>query len=276
MAMRACTRPTHSEISKLASFLGDPNFPSKISGDNSLRGEKILFYEDLYRQYSRLQFTRMTDRPVAIVGLQQRLIRDLGARGGFGVFDDGRSFLQHSLLWRRGSEVSALTKIDFGRDRALPSWSWMAYNEAIDFLDLPLGDVKWLPHEIISPWADEAARVPPTWCSEKATGAVMEMSIRAREFQANDVLLHEGDEYSIIYDSPDPTRTQDAGALCVLMGKVRDGSKADRQLVHCVLFVEPRGPRTARGEQTYERVGVGFLMGKFIDLDSPGALVWLR
>lgn len=33
--------------SKTASFLGDPNFPSKLSNDATSRGEKIRLYEDL-------------------------------------------------------------------------------------------------------------------------------------------------------------------------------------------------------------------------------------
>ncbi|KAI3392588.1 hypothetical protein diail_5462, partial [Diaporthe ilicicola] len=47
---------------------------------------KIRVYEDLYRQYTRLEFTRNTDRPIAIAGLEKRLIRDLKAQGGLGVF----------------------------------------------------------------------------------------------------------------------------------------------------------------------------------------------
>ncbi|KKY39056.1 putative tol-like protein [Diaporthe ampelina] len=77
---------------KLASFLGDPNFPSKLSNDATTRGEKIRVYENIYRQYTRLQFTHISDRPIAIAGLEKRLIRDLRAEGGYGVFDDGEAF----------------------------------------------------------------------------------------------------------------------------------------------------------------------------------------
>ncbi|KEY64228.1 hypothetical protein S7711_03513 [Stachybotrys chartarum IBT 7711] len=248
----------------LASFLGDPNFPSKLSDGSSRRGEKILFYEDLYCQYSRLDFTRKTDRAVAILGLERRLICDLQARGGFGVFDDGRSLLQHSLLWKRGKEVATLTRIDFGLNRAIPSWSWMAYNEGIDFLDLPLGDVKWLRGEIISPWADPSG--------EMARGTP-EISILARKFTTRRELTEDSVD-SIVYDSPD--RVQRQAVRCVLMGKIGNrGTSKKEDLIYCVLFVQPQkvAPGTA---ETYERVGVGFLAAKVIDLDSPGVLLKLR
>lgn len=151
----------------------------------------------------------------------------------------------------------------------------MAYAEGIDFLDLPLGDVTWLPREIISPWADGPAEGDSLWLSEGSTNGFLEISVRARDFRA-DQITQDGDVYSIFRDVPDPTRTEDAKTMCVLMGKVRDRGKPDKQLVHCVLFVGPRGVRTPRGEQPYERVGVGFLTGRFIDLDTPGMLVKMR
>ncbi|KEY69073.1 hypothetical protein S7711_09576 [Stachybotrys chartarum IBT 7711] len=259
----------------LASFLGDPNFPSKLSDGSSRRGEKILFYEDLYRQYSRLDFTRETDRAVAILGIEERLIRDLGARGGFGVFDDGRSLLQHGLLWKRGKEFDTLTKVGYDPNRIVPSWSWMAYKEGIDFLDLPLGDVKWLPHEIISPWADLPTNGSTVKGSTDAARRMREISIRAREFQAKGEVKN-GDERSIFYDSPDPNAPDNEDLRCVLMGRIKNTSKLDKELIHCVLFVRPQARLTQSGTEIYERVGVGFLSGKFIDLDSPGALVRLQ
>ncbi|KAJ9148868.1 hypothetical protein NKR23_g4690 [Pleurostoma richardsiae] len=126
---------------KLASFLGDPNFPQVIALSSS-RGEKIRLYEDLYKQYSRLEFSWLADRAVAIAGLEKRLIRDFN-NGGYGVFDDGRGLLHRSLLWRRGVDQPSLSRIVFplGR-RSAPTWSWMGYNGGIDYFsddDLPLG-----------------------------------------------------------------------------------------------------------------------------------------
>ncbi|KAH7316936.1 hypothetical protein B0I35DRAFT_469369 [Stachybotrys elegans] len=252
----------------LASFLGDPKFPSKLSDGSSVRGEKILFYEDLYRQYSRLGFTNIRDKAVAILGLEKRLIHDLGAQGGLGVFDDGRSLLQHSLLWQRGNEFSTLTKIDYGTSHMIPTWSWMAYQEGIDFLDLPLGDVKWLPHEIISPWAD----APKQGDAARAIKNPPEISVRVRSVRGEGK-MESGDERTIIHDCPAQDLVRDGEERCVLMGSIRDKSKHARNLVYCVLFVRAR---MAAGVDVYERAGVGFLSAKFIDLESSGVLGRLR
>ncbi|KAK4171880.1 hypothetical protein QBC36DRAFT_364920 [Triangularia setosa] len=102
---------------KLTSFLGDPSFPSKLSSSlsdkDSDRGERIRFFEDLYRQYSRLNFTRLIDRPVAIAELEQRMINDLKAKGGL-----------------------------------LP-WSLLRRN----YLDLSLGGVGWRNEAVLDPFS---------------------------------------------------------------------------------------------------------------------------
>jgi hypothetical protein len=74
-------------FSNLADFLGDPKFPEKAM--RKRRGWKIAYFQDLYKQYSRLQFTRIEDRAIAILGLENRLRVAYGVHGGFGIFDDG-------------------------------------------------------------------------------------------------------------------------------------------------------------------------------------------
>jgi hypothetical protein len=49
-------------------------------------------------QYSRLLFSRIEDRPIAIAGLEKRLIGAFGTQGGFGVFAAPDGLLQRSLL----------------------------------------------------------------------------------------------------------------------------------------------------------------------------------
>ncbi|KAK3335921.1 hypothetical protein B0T19DRAFT_23134 [Cercophora scortea] len=204
---------------KLASFLGDPNFPSKISDDKSDQGERIRFYEDLYRQYSRLAFTRISDRTIAIAGLEKRLIRDLGCNGGFGVFDDKRSLLQRSLLWQRGSEVVSLHRIVSTpeSDMCVPSWSWMAYDGSIDFLVPPEGGVEWMAGEIHSPWADHQVGAQRWHTGDGA--ATVELDVKARGFRMGSL---EDNHFKIVYDAPNPSRTEgDIEAMkCVLVGKI--------------------------------------------------------
>ena len=83
------------------SFPGDANFP--WYGLHHQKGGDIAFYESLYEQYSLLSFTHLEDRPVAIAGLEQRLISALQQKGGakhgcYGIFGQ---YWGRGLLWQR-------------------------------------------------------------------------------------------------------------------------------------------------------------------------------
>ncbi|KAK0648663.1 hypothetical protein B0T16DRAFT_456125 [Cercophora newfieldiana] len=259
---------------KLASFLGDPNFPSKLSGNVTDRGEKIRFYESLYQQYSRLDFTRIADRPVAIAGLEQRMVRDLGARGGFGIFDDDRSLLQRTLLWRRGKEVAALERVPLtpgkGEALRLPSWSWMAYDGAIDFLDLPLGGVEWMEDHIHSPWTRSTTSV--------VAGDVVgrRLSAVARPFLEEPV-DRDGDQsvedFEIVFDAGDDAQTTGWETWrCVVVGTRRAPkgmSVPVGQRTHYFLII---GAVEGR-EGVYTRIGVGKMAGALIGEALPDRVV---
>ncbi|GAW14723.1 hypothetical protein ANO14919_041260 [Xylariales sp. No.14919] len=103
----------------------------------------------LFQQYSSLLFTNPTDRPIAVSGIQRRLLEAFGTRGGYGVFDEDvktgqLGLLRRSLLWHRAVDRegnSRLSRIEFSAaerpDSAapvVPSWSWMAYTGEISFL----------------------------------------------------------------------------------------------------------------------------------------------
>ncbi|KIN05179.1 hypothetical protein OIDMADRAFT_116151 [Oidiodendron maius Zn] len=237
---------------KLASFLGDPNFPEKITSRWTSRGERIYFYQNLYKQYSRLAFTRWEDRPIAIAGLERRLMYDLKTRGGFGIFDDGQSLLRRSLLWQRGSDETTLRKIVFPPERKItvPTWSWMAYQGGIDFLELPLGGVNWARGVN----SLQVHGVSDIFHTIDQTGSI-ELRASVREFNIQSAGAA---EFRIIYDIP---KTEGQPLKCVVMGRGKEeGNPADAR--HYVLFITPKGGNV------YERVGVGFMPGKFIELKA--------
>ncbi|KAK0111475.1 hypothetical protein ONS95_001830 [Cadophora gregata] len=250
---------------KLISFLGDPNFPSKIAIENSGsdRGERIRLYEDFYRQYSRLDFTRWTDRPIAISGLQKRLLRDLEVEGGFGVFDDGRSLLQRSLLWKRAEDVSTLEKVLLlsGEPIAVPSWSWMGYKNPIDYLDLPLGDVYWTPDEIVSPWTG----------TTKDSDIDGSQNIGRLKAVARGYTVAEDHEtrFRIFYDMDKPSEARAKTLKCVVMGRAVAKTRVE-ETTHYVLVITPIS--VSNEESIYERAGVGYMAGSYIDFADAGLL----
>jgi hypothetical protein len=246
--------------SPVASFIGDPNFPSKLAGAD--RGEKIRLYENLYQQYSRLEFTRTSDRPIAIAGLEKRVIRDLdSAHGGFGIFDDGRSLLPRSLLWQRGENISSLRRIEFpsSRPMVVPSWSWMAYEGGIDFVPMPLGGVIWLEGEdaVQGPWATSKK----TWHTDDGEKEV-EITSTARKFTMG---IEDDREFELVYDIQSPSAADLKNILCVVVGRHNVRTRPIEDMVHYVLLIAPKLKATTENDNIYERIGVGQMPGKYIN-----------
>jgi hypothetical protein len=172
----------------MVDLLSDPNFPARAMRTAS-RALKISFAQDLYKQYSRLQFSRPQDRPFGIAGIEKRLQRAFECEGNWGIFDDGRKpqggLFHRSLLWVRGEEEgdkSELSPIYFGRnDQVPPSWSWMAYEGGIDYCDPPYNSVEWERTEITPPWTLGGK---PRLGSPVMGGSI-EMSAIVRKFSAS-------------------------------------------------------------------------------------------
>ena len=258
--------------STLASFLGDPVFPEVAI--QSSRGAKILLYQDLYTQYSRRAFTHIEDRPIAIAGLEKRLIHSFNTWGGFGVFDDGRlGLLRRCLLWCRGADETSLERIQFDgthgiRQMAVPTWSWMGYKGGIDYLDLPFNGVEWDEKALRSPWTLGVGM----WHTDSQPGFV-ELSALVRDF---DVQAAAGLGFKIIYDVPAKRDGPRPGLKCVILGRLQSPNLAVADRTHYVLWVALSATQASGLEQIYERVGVGYMPGSAIRLDQPGEAVKIR
>lgn len=258
--------------SKLASFLGDPAFP-KIAFD-STRGGKILLCQDLYKQYSRLQFSKQQNRPDAIAGLEKRLIETLNVRGGFGVFDDPKhpGLLRRSLLWHRAvEECDSLEAINFTSRICPPTWSWMMYKGAIEYLgELPFDEIEWERHDVLSPWENAEAK----WHSSDDTSSSLGLSVHDRNFTWGMPVSTE--EAMMVLDIPPRTGGPDPSIKCVVLGRLRGPPRQARDTRHFVLFVAESKRRPARKTRVLTRLGAGYLPGSWIKLDEPGPLAELQ
>ncbi|KAI1421302.1 heterokaryon incompatibility protein-domain-containing protein [Xylaria sp. FL1777] len=249
-----------------AALLGDPKFP-KVATDSS-KGGRIRLYEHLYKQYSSLQFTRIHDRPLAIAGLEQRLIRAFDTQGGYGVFT---RYFGRGLLWQRdvASAPAGMKPIKFPKSQKyqVPSWSWMAYEGAITFMDLPFGEISWEDKEIHSPWSTRTPFLTSssrsinssntTWYTT-STKERIDLTVIARDFSAS-LDTH------IIYDSGEAPKNR--VVKCVIVGRRKTKVRIDDEQIHYVLVVAQKG-----GAGIYERIGVGSLPGSSITLEGAGLL----
>lgn len=228
------------------------------------RGERILRYQDLYSRYSRLGLSKDHDRPMAIEGLQDRILRAFDAKGGYGVLDEGgnngrrRGLLRRSLLWRRGQDAVALPRINFPQDHPfanVPSWSWMAYSGGIDYISMPFAQVDWT--ELRSPWSSSMPGISNGLQAETQRGKVTLVA----DAQDYNISLLEDGEGEIVLDRPKGSTHR--ATLCVVLGKQR-GDAHLRDKIHYVLVICPAGTIDGDGNEVYERVGAGSLPGKCI------------
>ncbi|KAH8788006.1 hypothetical protein F5883DRAFT_531251 [Diaporthe sp. PMI_573] len=258
---------------EVAGFLGDPNFAAKLGNKETRRGKRINRYQNLYRQYTRLTLTRTTDRPLAIAGLERRLIQSLEAKGGFGLFDDGWSLFQRSLLWQRETGGKPLDRIPTNESAPVPSWSWMAYNGAIDFVEMPFGKIDWFQNAIQSPWASGDAH---TWRLLRGKGSP-ELKAWARSFTLT------GDEWTaqngimVVCDTHDSTKIKGEDLMWVVLGRDKEYN-ATEETTHYVLVIAISEGRlyTTEGRMICRRVGVGLVKGKRLNLESSAQAVAIR
>ena len=229
--------------SESAALLGDPDFPKIL--DPATYGERIMRFQKLYKQYSRLDLSSYCDRPTAIDGLQQRLIRTMGVHGGFGVFHDPNksSLLHRSLLWHRGADIERLKPIAFPEDgEPVPSWSWMSVSGGIDYFTLEWRQYDW--QEIGAPWPYSSSKIP---------NAFYGLS------RAFDLSNTRASEHDLVFD--DPRNDDPSERMAIVLG-IEKGLKVDQAKKHYVLVVRLIAISSAIGAARYRRIGAGYILGK--------------
>ncbi|KAI0432193.1 hypothetical protein F5Y09DRAFT_160880 [Xylaria sp. FL1042] len=255
----------------MADFLGDPNFPNKAISVQ--RGLRIRYFQDLYKQYSRLNFSRIEDRPFAIEGLENRLRTAYGTDGAYGIFDDGpgKGLFHRSLLWQRGEDEPSpgLSRIVFppGCKVTVPTWSWMAYCGGIDYVDPPFDQTIWEKEDIHPPRIKSSSSAN----SSHTPHARMELQVTVRRFN---VAGHQEGEVKLVYDiekgKPDGMQPQ-----CVVVAKSREG-RTSQEKKYYVLLVSPSNLPVNGDDHVYERVGAGAMLGRFILFNEPSQQAKIR
>lgn len=115
----------------------DPSFPKRLVKSGYQRTMEFIHF--LSAEYSKRGLTEKTDRCVAISGLEDRVAHVKECQSRYGIF---QPFLHRNLLWQRSAE-ERMKRIGY-ETQAVPSWSWMAYDGGIQFMDIPFGDVDWM------------------------------------------------------------------------------------------------------------------------------------
>ncbi|RSL99222.1 hypothetical protein CEP52_009893 [Fusarium oligoseptatum] len=225
-----CGKGVHCEsLMKLANdkaaFLGDSDFPNSIL--EYYKGGRIVLSQNLFKMYSTLKFTKSSDRPIAISGLEKRLMSAFKTRGGYGVF---QAFFERSLLWQR-PESGSLARIAYPSDRNVPSWSWMSYDGSITYVDAPFEEVDWTK-DYESPFEAKTGR--QYWGTNENNPSPIIKSKSARKFSStanpNKVLE------KIKFDLKASAYHQLGALRCIVIGKAKSSEPNDSAL-HYVLVI---------------------------------------
>ncbi|EJT72146.1 hypothetical protein GGTG_09013 [Gaeumannomyces tritici R3-111a-1] len=138
-----------------ASVFGDPQFPKLAmeQADDDASNARHRVFQVVFKTYSQLELSRHTDRPVAIAGVQQRLAKEMGTPVAFGIFAKPE-YLHRSLLWCRAGDLPLQWIHDVSprvpSSPRVPTWSWMAYMGAIDYLKTASAQIDWNPDTSLS------------------------------------------------------------------------------------------------------------------------------
>lgn len=236
----------------------------------SSRGGKILLHQDLCMKYTRLALTKQTDRPFAISGLEKRLVESFTFTGGFGALHDERNLgiLRRSMLWRRASDCTSMKKISFD-GAAPPTWSWMAHEGQIEYVDLPFRKMDWASfvRDLQPPWMLSG---PKRWYSSNDPPETRVMTVLVRDLGLSSSLTVEVPQ--IILDVTDEPSTRKP-SKCVVLGRLTEtlgGRQHDSRTGLAVLLVSADPSRVIGGVQVYHRVGVASVPSSSVNTVRDG------
>ncbi|KAK8134996.1 hypothetical protein PG984_007008 [Apiospora sp. TS-2023a] len=266
-----CGEGVHCEtLGKLhnakAALLSDAQFPASVVP--YYKGGRIILTQHVYAMYSKLAFTHWSDRAVALLGLESRLGTTFKTRAEFGVLQE---YLQRGLLWKRSETCRGLSRIEQKAAVSVPSWSWMAYQGAIDYVYVPLNDTDWFDENLESPFVGNKSLR-----EEEDGGQSTRFKGTASGLAATNLWWKKG----VTMDQGDDGLT-DINAInsiykCIVVGEQRTltGKHAGRsdlgERLQYVLIVE-RHPEGPAGH--YRRVGAGSLLSNHVKNEERSEIV---
>lgn len=241
------TRLKTSEGQK-KSFRLDSEFPRLLR--RSGVGYTLHFIQYLLEDYSKRGISMPEDRAVAIAGLESRITTALSCESRCGIFG---TYLHRNLLWRRSGGQSS-ERINY-TNRKVPSWSWMAYEGGIEFLDIPYGKFMFFAPVEFDP-ADETALIVQLWAF-KNDSVAQGVTSTSGERQIIDAKGEEAG--SISYDAKD--REDPHRPLCVIIGRANVPIDAAQEEIRYHILI---AKKSQEAEGTYERIGVGWVRKDYV------------
>lgn len=235
-------------------FMLDPIFPDRLLASGNRRTMEFIHF--LSEVYSKRGLTEKTDRCVAISGLEDRIARAKKCQSRYGIF---QNYLHRNLLWQR-SDGEKTKRIQY-ETRTVPSWSWMAYDGGIQFMDIPFGDVDWnnklqfdkeIKHMIFDIFKRERR-----YALAADIGVFRNCSLEQRDISYAVLDSSKAERGQVWYDveaGGDPHTER-----CVVVGRDSHGIGESKNKKYYILVVRPTSV-----DGKYTRVGVGWIYGNHV------------
>lgn len=220
-------------------LLGEPNFPNVLMcGSGEYR---VRLFQAVFEAYSRLALTHNSDRPIAVSGLEARLAKTFETGVRYGIFEE---HLHRCLVWRRSGK-EPMKRIEFRNQRKVPSWSWMACEGEIKYLDIPLHGVEW------------STEVEYSAVDHTLKALVQKFSFCPTETATSGEGVRQG--CGLVYDGEHEVVAGEQE--CVVLGreKLKGRGTIDGRNYYILIVRKASG-----GIGGYKRVGIGIVQGKHI------------
>lgn len=183
-----------------------------------------------------------------MAGLQQRLARTFDSIATYGIL---WRWPERMLLWR-AALPGQLSRIEYTNPASKPpTWSWMACEGPITFMDIPFAGVDWTGNirEPLDPVRDQRLRAEAS-----------ELRISSAELMDRAAVDIKDVEFEDSW-------------MCVLVGRQKPGASIeDVQVEHYVLLVRPIS--YSEGElAVYERIGVARLQATHFSVETRSIFI---
>jgi hypothetical protein len=241
-------------------LLGDANFP-KSALEYYRDGRQVLI-QDLFERYSGLAFTKPSDRPVAILGLQERLARAFKTHAAYGCFE---VYFARGILWMRRDD-KRMTRIALPAGRSVPSWSWFSKEGPIKYMELKFKEIDWATTgDFQNPFAGPLAAEPEKSSELGGGGDLATLRGLARKMTMTDWEMLN----YIVFDVFDEEKFKIENLRCVVIGRDKLESGVENPKHHVLIIQRVRGALEAN---IYERVGVASLRPAHVGSEES----WVR
>lgn len=248
-------------------MLGDANFPK--SALEYYRDGRQVHIQDLYERYSGLAFTKSSDQPVAILGLQERLAKAFKTQAVYGCF---KVYFSGGLLWTRRDD-KRMKHISLPAGRIVPSWPLFSKEGPIKYMWLKFKEIDWATtadfespvDRALVPEAGKSSKLGLGKDLESLCGLARPITVTKWE-KLNYIIFDEEGDFEI-----DDLRCVVIGRDKISSGGSKTESGEDNSKFHVLIIQKAR---STLGVDIYERVGVASL--RWANVGRDGSWVRIR